>query len=55
MDTLFYSDLSYNAINNLPQNVFTGLFRLRTLDLSNNQLEELTGSVFTPCQGILIN
>ena len=42
--------MAYNAINKLPQNVFTGLFRLRNLDLSNNQIEELNNSVFSACQ-----
>ena len=42
--------MAYNAINKLPQNVFTGLFRLRNLDLSNNQIEELNSSVFSACQ-----
>ena len=42
--------MAYNAINKLPQNVFTGLFRLTYLDLSNNQIEELNNSVFSACQ-----
>ena len=42
--------MAYNKINKLPQNVFTGLFRLRNLDLSNNQIEELNSSVFSACQ-----
>ena len=42
--------MAFNAINKLPQNVFTGLFRLRNLDLSNNQIEELNNSVFSACQ-----
>ena len=42
--------MAYNAINKLPQNVFTGLFRLTYLDLSNNQIEELNSSVFSACQ-----